>query len=218
MVTIKAANVTIKNSIIRGRALTGNAALVNNMGNFANLNVIDTELFPSIPSVYVQGFYGSNATFTRVNIHGIVDGVHITGSNVSVQKSWIHDNLHYLVDPSQGGTPTHDDTIQIQIGDNIVINGNTLTGAHNAAVMITQDSGHVSNVTFTNNFADNGACTINVAQKTFGPIVGMTVTDNKFGRNTTNANCAVISPTTTVITMARNYYVPDNALVTVKRG
>ncbi|WP_197059511.1 hypothetical protein, partial [Cryobacterium sp. MLB-32] len=76
MVTIKAANVTIKNSIIRGRALTGNAALVNNMGNFANLNVIDTELFPSIPSVYVQGFYGSNATFTRVNIHGIVDGVH----------------------------------------------------------------------------------------------------------------------------------------------
>lgn len=218
MVKIMAPNVTIKNSIIRGRTLTGPQALVSNMGNYANLNITDTEMFPSTASPHVQGFYGSNATFTRVNMHGIVDGVHITGSNVTIQQSWIHDNLHYLVDPNQGGKPSHDDTVQIQIGNNILINGNTLTGSHSAGVMITQDRGHVSNVTFTNNFADNGACTVNIAEKAYGPIVGMTITDNTFGRNTKLANCAVISAPTTVIKLARNYYTPDDTPVSIKRG
>jgi hypothetical protein len=218
LVKIAAPNVTIKNSIIRGRALTATAPLINNLGGQPNLKVIDTELYPSIASPYAMGIYGYNFTATRLNIHGVIDGIHLTGGNVTLEKSWLHNNLHYTNDPNHGGTPSHDDSIQIQRGDNIRVVGNNLSGAWNSAVQITQDTGHVSNFTFTNNLADGGKCTVNIAQKTYGPILGVTITDNKFGRHTRIADCAVIAPTTTPIQRARNFYVPDGIAVVVRKG
>ncbi|TFB75816.1 hypothetical protein E3O06_03990 [Cryobacterium glaciale] len=218
LVKINAINVTIKNSIIRGRSVSAPAALVNNLGGRSGLKIIDSELYPSKPSPDINGIYGYNFTLTRVDIHGVIDGVHVTGSNVTIANSWLHGNLHYTSDPNQGGKPSHDDSIQIQKGSNIKVYGSTLSGSHNAGVQITQDTGDVSNFSFTNNFADGGACTINVAQKSYGPIYGTVITDNKFGRNTRIANCAVISPTTTKISTARNYYTPDSKTVSVRTG
>jgi hypothetical protein len=218
LVKINAINVTIKNSLIRGRSLNATAALINNLGGRSGLKIIDSELYPSKPSPDVSGIYGYNFTATRVDIHGVVDAVHITGSNVTIADSWLHGNLHYAKDPNHGGTPTHDDSIQIQKGSNIKVYGSTLSGAHNAGVQITQDTGRVSNFSFKNNFADGGACTINVAQKSYGPVQGAVITDNKFGRNTRLTDCAIISPTSTKISAARNYYTPDNKTASVRRG
>ncbi|MGJ0223692.1 hypothetical protein ACQUZK_09855, partial [Streptococcus pyogenes] len=87
--------------------------------------------------------------------------------------SWLHDNLYYLHDPNYDNGPTHDDNVQIQVGSNITIRNSVLESTHNAAVMITQDRGKVANVTFTGNRAGGGACTINVAEKSYGPISGL---------------------------------------------
>ncbi|TFD06019.1 hypothetical protein E3T29_12070 [Cryobacterium sp. TMT1-66-1] len=218
LVKINAINVTIKNSIIRGRSLSAPAALINNLGGRSGLKIIDSELYPSKPSPDINGIYGYNFTATRLDIHGVIDAVHITGSNVTIADSWLHGNLHYASDPNQGGKPSHDDSIQIQKGSNITVYGSTLSGSHNAGVQITQDTGDVSNFSFKNNFADGGACTINVAQKSYGPIYGTVITDNKFGRNTKVVNCAIISPSTTKISTARNYYTPDSTTVSVHAG
>ncbi|TFD15183.1 hypothetical protein E3T35_02100 [Cryobacterium sp. TMT1-2-2] len=134
-----------------------------------------------------------------------------------IQNSWIHDHTHYLNDPNQGGSPSHDDSIQVQIGNNVTVTGNRLTDSHSAAVQITQDRGVVSNFSFTDNFANNGACTINIAEKAYGPLKGTIIKDNTFGRDTKVANCAVIAKTTTTIDFQRNYYT-DNTTVVIKKG
>jgi hypothetical protein len=218
LVKISAPNVEIRNSIIRGRALTGVAPLINNLGGHAGLKIVDTELFPSIASPYAMGIYGYNFSATRVNIHGVIDSVHLTGGNVAIDQSWLHDNLHYASDPNHGGTPSHDDSVQIQRGSNISITNSHLSGSHSAAVMITQDTGAVSNFTFTGNYANGGGCTVNIAEKSHGPLQGVTIADNTFGRDTKHANCAVIAPTSTPISHARNYYVPDMASVAIRKG
>jgi hypothetical protein len=218
MVSIKADNVTIKNSVIRGRYTSYANALINNLSGHQNLVVTDVELAASTPSPNWSGIYGYNLTATRLNIHDVVDGIHLTGGNTVIQKSWIHDNTHYDQDPNHGGTPTHDDAIQIQVGANIRIDGNTIRDQYSASVMITQDRGKVSNVSFTNNTADGGKCSINLAEKTYGPILGTVVSDNTFGRDTRVANCAVISANSSKPTMERNFYTPDNAVVGVHAG
>jgi len=218
MVKVEAPNVTIMNSIVRGRALNGPMALIGNLGGYSNLRIVDTELFPSTPSADVQGIYGYNFEATRLNIHGVIDGFHLTGGNVSINGSWVHDNLHYLRDPNHGGTPSHDDSIQIQAGSNIRIDGNRLTDAWNASVQVTQDRGNVSNLTITNNIADGGGCSINLAEKAYGPLRGVVISDNTFGRDTRVDDCAVIAPASTRVQMSKNYYTPDNTLVEVHPG
>lgn len=218
LVKISAPNVTIKNTIIRGKALSGVAPLINNLSGQSGLKIIDTELFPSTASPYAMGIYGYNFTATRVNIHGVIDSVHLTGGNVKIDRSWLHDNLHYTSDPNHGGKPSHDDSIQIQKGSNISVTNNTISGSHSAAIMITQDTGKVSNFTFTGNSANGGACTVNIAEKSYGPVQGVKIADNTFGRDTRLDNCAVIAKTTTKIDLQRNFYVPDRAAVTVRKG
>ena len=217
LVKIQAANVTIKNSIIRGRTMNGPGALINNLGGFKNLVITDTELFPTVASPDTNGIYGYNFTATRLNIHNVIDGIHITGSNVLIEDSWIHDHKHYLKDPNQGGSGSHDDSIQIQSGNNITVTGSRLTDSHSAAVQITQDRGRVSNFVYTNNYANNGACTVNIAEKSYGPLSGTIIKDNNFGRDTKVANCAVIAKTSTKIDFARNFY-DDSTKVVIRKG
>ncbi|WP_146072753.1 hypothetical protein [Cryobacterium sp. Y62] len=58
---INAANVTIKNSIIRGRT-NKPGVLIHNMGGFSNLVPTDTEIFPTVMSNNKHGIYGYNFT------------------------------------------------------------------------------------------------------------------------------------------------------------
>ncbi|WP_199424025.1 hypothetical protein, partial [Actinotalea solisilvae] len=134
-------------------------------------------------------------------------------------NSWLHDNLYYLQDPNYGNTPTHDDNVQIQAGTNITIRNSVLEDTHNAAVMITQDAGRVANFTFSGNRVDNGACTINVAEKSYGPVNGLRITDSTFGLNMVRSRCAISMPLTTssISTVTGNLFT-DGSVVAITRG
>ncbi len=190
---IKAPNVTVKNTIVRGsQRLTGSMALVQSSST--GTRIIDSELVAAYPSYYIDGIVGSGFTLTRVNIHGVVDSVKVTGNDVLVQDSWLHDNLYYATTPWGKRHP------QRQRPDpgrqQIAVRNSSLSGTKNAAVMITQDAGPVTGFVFTGNTADNGACTMNLAEKSYGPI-SATITNNTFGTSTKVDHCAVIAKDTT---------------------
>lgn len=216
---VEAAGITVCNSIIRGGdgGWSGSSGLINNTGGFAGLLVVDSELSPTVRGGGVNGIVGSHFTARRVDIHHVIDGIHILGDNVVIEDSRIYDHLHYRNDPFHDGTPSHDDSIQIQAGHHIRITGNQLSGAFNAAVQITQGQGSVGNVNFSQNRLDGGGCSFNISERGGGPITGISVSDNIFGRTTRLAGCAVIAPDSSMPTMSKNTY-PDGTPVTVRRG
>ncbi|BDZ46235.1 hypothetical protein [Naasia aerilata] len=214
-VIVKAANVTIKNSIIRGTDAGGKYGLVDNMSGSVGLKIYDSEIVATNPNWTVNGIMGWNFELHRVNIHNTVDQVSIAGSNVLVADSWLHGNLWYANDPDHTDG-SHDDNIETVVGDNIVITGNVLEGASNAAIMITQGRGLMSNVTIANNRMDNGDCTVNVSTKGKGPIAGFSVTGNVFGLNTTIKRCAVYSPDSPIAMSGNTYTDGVAALLRVR--
>jgi hypothetical protein len=188
----------------------------NTRGNYG-LKIVDTEIAPSERSSYSMGIVGGRFTATRVDIHNVIDSVHINASDATVEYSWLHDNVHYDNDPVYGGV-SHDDSIQIQAGSNIRIVGNNISGAKNTGIQLTQDAGKVSNVAIARNLLDGGGCTINLAEKGRGAFQGISITDNKFGRNTKVDDCAIISPSSSRPVNERNVYVPDGEVVEVHPG
>jgi len=191
LVRVEAKDVVIKNSLITGRPLTSSMGLVYVNGPGHSVTVQDSELYARHPSPHVMGVVGQNFTLERVNIHQVIDQVHIVGDNVVVKDSWLHHNLHFARDPNHNNTPSHDDNVQIQAGRNIRIVHNTMESTHNAAIQVTQDMGVVANLTVENNLLSNGGCTVNLAQKARGPLTGITLRNNRFTRTSTHG-CAVI--------------------------
>ncbi|WP_150307652.1 right-handed parallel beta-helix repeat-containing protein [Planctomonas psychrotolerans] len=217
LIFIRAPDVTIMNTIVRGRPVEKNSALVSNFTTGYPFTVRDSELIATHPSPYINGVIGSNFTLRNVVISSVVDGVHITGDDVVVESSWIRDHLHFAVDPNHNGGPSHDDSIQIQAGANIRIADNVMTGPRAAVMQITQDRGPVSNVRFLRNEVDNGFCSVNVDENDYGPIRGLVVANNVFGRNTSHFNCAIIAPPSTTVVSRGNFFT-DGAPVTITRG
>ena len=216
---VEASGITVCNSIIRGSddGWTGASGLINNTGGATGFVVEDTELVPTVRNGWVNGIVGSNFTARRVNIHHVIDGLHILGDNVVLEDSRIHDHLHFSNDPNQDGTPSHDDSIQIQAGHNIRITGNNISGAFNSGIQITQGQGSVGNVEFSGNRADGGGCTFNISERGGGSIRGISLSDNTFGRSTKVTDCAVVAPDSSPPAMTRNVYT-DGTPVTVTRG
>ena len=209
---VKAANVTIRNSVVRGRASSTPVALVNVIVAGSSAQIVDSSLVATTASPNVDGVRGSNFSLTRVEIANVIDHVHVYGvGNVLIENSWLHSNTHYVNDPNWNGGPTHDDNIQIQSGSNITITGSTLVGSHNAAIMLTQDAGAVSDVTLSHNWLDEGACTVNI-KSTATPPQRVTLRDNTFGRNSVYWNCGIKVATTIPLTLTRNYFT-DGAVV-----
>ncbi len=202
-IIVKADNVTIKNTRVRGiTSNTYTTPLINQKNGNRNLVVQDSELIPSSPNQYQYGIIGWNFTLDRVEIAKVVDGVHIIGSNTIVRNSYIHDIRDYVVN----GSTTHSDGIQIQIGSNHRVTNNRIEGGWNAAIQITQDRGDVSNLTVTGNWMSNGLCSVNIAEKGLGPIAGVNVSTNTFGRGQRSQDCAIVRPTTTTVTATGNYF------------
>ena len=194
-VTIKAPNVTLRNSIVRGGVATRQTNLITSTA--PGVLITDTELAPQRPSVDIDGLKGYGFTARRLDVHDVVDSVLIWGDDTTVEASWLHDNLHYASDPRQGGGPSHDDNIQVQGGDNIRIRGNATDGAYNSALQVTQDVSRTSNLSYVGNWANGGGCTVNIAEKGQGAISGLTITGNRFGTDSRVDDCAVIMPSTT---------------------
>jgi hypothetical protein len=220
-VSIKADNVTIKNSILRG-GTTGTTAraLVMSWNNAKNLVVKDTTLVARHPSAYVDGISGKEMTIQRVDISGTVDAVKIIGSNVSVTDSVLH-NAYYQssgVAYQSDGT-THNDGVQVEGGGKITISGNTISGFHNAAVMVTQNASLITGLNINNNTLSQGGCTINMAEKGKGGMTGVRVTSNKFGVNNTGSRaCPMLIHTITEAVISGNAWVDSTAAVVPYRG
>jgi hypothetical protein len=186
-VTIKAPNVTIKNSIVRGGWSPGHAiGLITNYG-YDNLVIDHVDVVAEHPSVYFDGIKGWDFTAKYVHVVGNVDSVKIHGDNVSVQNSLLEDTTYYSSDPQQGGKPTHNDNIQILSGKNISITGNTARGATNFAVL---GGAEQSNVTLVvdRNWLDGGHCTVKLQVRN-GWSETARVTNNKFGPHRAVASC-----------------------------
>lgn len=215
-VSIKAANVTIRNSRIRGQKPAGNG-IVSSKGT--NTLIKDVEIFSDVRNPDSNGVMGYGFTLQRVQIRNVVDSVHILGDNVRIKNSWFHANTHYEQDPNWSGKPSHDDNIQIVKGNNIVIEGTHLEDSHSAAVMMVQDLGPISNVALRNNTIGGGACSVNMAVKGYGPLKNINVTTNTFKRNQTkHLGCAVIAPSASVPTLTNNVWFHDGSVVNLSRG
>jgi hypothetical protein len=224
-VRVEAKNVVIKNSLITGRYLSSPMSLVYANNPAYSVTVQACELYAKEPSPYVVGVIGQNITLERVNIHDVTDQVVVTGDNVTVRDSWLHDNLYYLEDPVQNGTPTHDDNIQVQAGRNLTFTHNTMSGTHNAAIQVTQDAGVVADLRLENNLIGGGGCSVNLAQKNRGAFQGFALKDNLF-THTSTYNCAIIvspaSKATLSLTNNRwanwdgTAWVPESGLVAVQ--
>jgi hypothetical protein len=213
-IIVKADNVTIKNTRVRGiTSNTYTTPLIYAQNGNKNLVVQDSELIPSSPNQYQFGIIGWNFTLDRVEIAKVVDGVHIIGSNTVVRNSYIHDVRHYTVN----GSITHSDGIQIQVGSNHRVTNNRIEGGYNAAIQVTQDRGDTSNLQITGNWMSNGLCSVNIAEKSYGPLSGVTVSSNTFGRGQRSQDCAIVRPTTTTLTATGNVFT-DGEVVKLRNG
>ncbi|MGI8628486.1 MAG: hypothetical protein ACR2J5_18250 [Geodermatophilaceae bacterium] len=216
-VTVKADNVTIKNSVIRGGDPGAvNMSLIAAYNGNVNLVIQDTTLVGAFPSNNLDGLKGKGFTATRLDISNVVDTVQIHGDNTTVEYSWLHGNVH-VPDSRYSDGYTHDDSIQIEGGRNITVRGNTLTGAYNAAIQVTQNLDRTREVTVSGNWISEGWCSINLSEKGKGPIELFAVQSNLFG-GSRNYPCGVIAPTTSPVTMTNNVYTDTGVQVTVTRG
>ncbi len=214
-VKVQAKNVVIRNSFIRGTAVPQSTDLLRVQGDAYSAVVEDSTLVAQTRSPNVDGVKGWNFTLRRVEIANVVDPVHIHGDNVVVQRSWLHDNSVFAQDPNWGGNPSHADSIQIQRGRNITIADNAISGANNAALMLTQDSGAIAALKVSGNFIDGGACSINIKRAADSP--GLTIADNTFGRGQRVKDCAVIAPSEWLFEMRDNAW-SDGGTVGRTRG
>ncbi len=207
-ILVKADNVTIRRSLIRGGAASsGNNVLIASWWGNTNLRVEDSTLRADYPSIYVDGISGSNFTATRLDISRVVDPVKVVDGNVTVTGSWLHQNAHFEPDPTHPDGKTHDDSIQVEGGKNTLISGNTLEDSHNAAIMVTQNHSQTANLTIANNWLQDGACTINVTQLGLGsPIQGMVIKNNRFGPGQYGTTCPMRLPSASPITLQANVW------------
>jgi hypothetical protein len=214
---IKAANVVVTHSVIRGGVATGgNPGLVSNTTATAtNFVLQDSTIVPAHPSVRLDGVRGANFTLNRVDIYGTVDGVKVIGNNVRIQNSWIHDMVHYAHDPYQSNGPSHNDAVQVLNGRNILMTRNTLKGGSNSALQVTQGNGVVAGLGFNGNWVDGGACTVNVADIPLTTMSGISVSYNRFGHTSTFKNCAIIVSAGVKLTAVGNTWVGTNTAVRV---
>jgi hypothetical protein len=187
-VIVRANNVRITNSIVRGGRSTGiSTGLITDYG-YPGLVIENVDVKPDYPSVYFDGIKGNNFTARRVHVQGNVDSVKIHGDNVTVENSLLENTTKYANDPSQGGGPSHNDNIQILYGSNLTIRGNTIRGSTNFAILGAASRGNTPNLVITGNWLDGGHCTVKL-QVLNGWSEAATVTNNKFGPNRVIKNC-----------------------------
>ncbi len=171
-VTIKAPNVTLKNS----RVTSPSFYTINITGPGDGVTIQDCTIdgtgTGNEGSIAING----PGTFLRNNIFNVENGF-AAGSDTLIQDNYVHDLL-------ASGAP-HYDGIQIDGGQhNVVIRHNTIINSHNqtSAVMIDNWAGAVSNVVVDNNILVGGGYTIYVdAQFNSSPITGVVITNNRMG-------------------------------------
>ena len=172
-VNIRANNVTIRNSLIKGDCFFN---VLNDSGN-TNLQLVDVEIDGGNSDSTGAGVGGDNYTCTRCDIHGVGDGLKL-GDNVTVQDSYIH--------ALYGANDSHNDGMQASDGSNILVRHNTITpvfSGSTSCIIIKGEFGKISNLTFDDNFVGGGAWTVYAGDGYGGGIpdsAGVHVTNNQF--------------------------------------
>ena len=206
-VKVRAANVVIRNCIVRGSGPAGgNTGLVDcNHKNARNVLVEDCTLVPQVPSVWITGVIGKEYTARRCNVYNVVDGFgaynvsnRSAPTNVTIESCWVHDLSYFAVDPNHANGPTHNDGVQIQGGANITIRGNniecfmsTMAGDQNyesrnigQGILIQPNLAPITNSDISYNWIDGGKVGLYyVLGKTGAPQATGRCEGNRFGRN-----------------------------------
>ncbi len=217
---IKANNVTVKNTIVRG-------GVSGSVGGFINTTAATGTLLdhvtvkPTTVQVSQDGIWGNDFTLLCSDVSGGVDGMKIA-SNSTIKNSYIHDLSWFANDPSQGGSETHNDAIQILNGTNILVQNNNLQGFTttsdpNSAIQVTQDYGVVSGLTIQNNWADGGGCTFNISYKGESSLTNVYAYNNRFGRNSGYSGCAILIGTKVTLTQSGNVYDDNNQPISIQQ-
>ncbi|WP_339569124.1 hypothetical protein [Pseudokineococcus sp. 5B2Z-1] len=217
-VVVRAPDVTITRSLIRGGRQTGNRGLVTvDDSRSRNFTIEDSTLKPDHPSVWYDGIKGSGFTARRVDISGTVDNIKIYGDDVLVEDSWLHDSRWFASDPNQGGGPTHNDGVQVLGGSRITFRGNSITGASNGAVQVTQDYSPVMGLTFVGNWLSGGTCSVKINHKGEASRPQVAVRDNRFGLGQSIAGCAVLATSRTDLSSSGNVWDATSLPIVVTR-
>jgi hypothetical protein len=199
-VRITGKKVTIRNSVVRGGAARCGAVIQIDIG--ASATIEDVEIAPSAPGACLDGVWATAVTLHRVNIHGTVNGVKATGNDVILQDSWVHDLSHFR-SGAAGGGETVNDAVESFGKRRITLRHNVLYPGPdaNAAYQVTQEGGASGDIRVDGNWLDGGHCTLNFAHRGGGPtpMTGITVVNNRFGRNAMFV-CPILISTQTTLT------------------
>lgn len=210
-VSIRTADVTVRNCRIRGKPFTLPATPVQYLvecrhGSCVNARIEHCELRSDYDNYLVTGIIGHDYTAHRNNIYQVVDGLGIYKTqdpggpvNVTLTGNYVHDLIYYTeagvgapVHPSD--TQTHNDCLQIQGGSNTLVYGNNFQGFFsttmgqnagrpqaNAAIQYNNNVGATTAMTVQRNWLDGGGSSIN-GGSTAGTNIGE-ISSNKFGHN-----------------------------------
>jgi hypothetical protein len=148
--------------------------------------VEDSEIVPATPSTSMDAVRAEGGfTGRRLEIAGTADGLK-AGTGSRLEGSWIHDLAT--------GPDTHNDAVQILGGSDIVLVGNRLEGASNAAVMVSTEFGPVQGLLLQGNWLDGGGYTLNLRGGPHGVPQGLRVVSNRFGRGFGYGPAAIDGP------------------------
>lgn len=213
-VNVKAKNVTIRNSIVRGGVATAATGVITDYG-YTGLLISDVTVQPEFPSVYTDGIKGNNFTAVRVHVNGGVDTMKVHGDNVHVVDTLLENTQYFANDPAQNGGGTHNDNIQILYGNNITIEGTAVRGATGFGILGAADVAD-TNLVVKNNWLDGGWCSMKL-QALNGHTETATTTDNKFGPNHGAKNCAFQALPGVNLTDSGSVWEADGTPVTIIR-
>lgn len=198
---IKHHGVTVRNCYISGgtasAAIENYASITAYSAQDPGTNIYDCTIRGDVATKYsAVGVQGRDMNLYRCNISGSIDGIGAQYANVGIYGCWVHD-LAWYVDGWFGGTPTHNDALQVHGGDNFTVIGNLFENGYKgtSAMLITQDVAATSNVIIDSNWfrstwvetpgnlrADATATGLNISQtgSTTAAMVNVQVTNNKF--------------------------------------
>jgi hypothetical protein len=173
-IEVKANNVTIKRSRVRG----ADYWLIKVHDGVAGVLIEDVEVDGgNAPGLVNAGIGWTGFTARRVNVHGTTDGIRMSG-NVVVEDSWIHDLSR---DPTSGG---HQQCVSSFGGGNITIRHNYMVWPHEATAVIflKTDQAPIDGVLIDNNLLDGGGWTVYSVNGGYGTPTNVVFSNNRFGQ------------------------------------
>lgn len=202
IVKVTGANITIKDSVFRGRAnMNSNAGILNTNDSAGPITVMDVEVDNSAnPSVWIDGMWLKNTKVYRAHIHhGVVDGIKTFG-DVLIEESYIHDMHWFASDPNQGGGATHNDGVQSWAGlPNTTLRRNNIDMATTTSANAAWQNSSPNSLA-EGNWLNGGACTLNFSHAGQPTLQPMFVKNNRFGPDRHFTNCVILISTKTVLT------------------